>query len=155
MKIELGMKVRDRVTGYSGVAVSRRKITSGVDQIGIQPPMKADGTIENGYDFDECQIEVVDASQVVTPLEPIKIECDFGDLATDKITGYKGRVTAIVLFLNGCAKVGIRAAFKEKDEFLKDVKFFDYTDLEFEKKKEVKAEPKRKTGGPMSKRDYA
>jgi hypothetical protein len=66
--ITLGQKVRDKVSGVTGIAIGRTEWLTGCNTIVIQPPMKADDTTKKpeSISADEPWCEVLDA----TPLEP-------------------------------------------------------------------------------------
>lgn len=53
----LGMKVRDRVTGFQGVAVSYVQYLTGCNQYGVTPPVGADGKYPACEYFDEQRLE--------------------------------------------------------------------------------------------------
>ena len=55
---KLGMKAKDKVTGFDGILVGRAEYLTGCTQYGIAPPAK-DGKIESAQWFDEGRIEVV------------------------------------------------------------------------------------------------
>jgi len=58
MKIELGMTVRDTITGLEGIAVCRCLYLHGCDHIGIQPKAnKTTGIIPPVAWIDEPQVE--------------------------------------------------------------------------------------------------
>lgn len=59
VKIRLGQKVRDVVTGYTGIAVSATEFLQGCRRIGVQTLVKEDGSIPDEYGFDEPCLEVV------------------------------------------------------------------------------------------------
>ncbi len=52
-EIQLGDKVKDRVTGFIGIAVARTKWITGCDRIGVQPI----GMNEKGEPFDSCAFD--------------------------------------------------------------------------------------------------
>ncbi len=56
--IELGMKAKDKVTGFEGIIVGRCRYLTGCDQYGLAPAAK-EGKIEPAQWFDEGRIEVV------------------------------------------------------------------------------------------------
>lgn len=60
--IKLGDKVKDTVTGFTGVAVARTEWLNGCTRWNIQPPMKKDGTLPQCESFDEPQLEVLKPS---------------------------------------------------------------------------------------------
>ena len=70
MRISLGDKVRDTLTGVEGIAFGRSSYMTGCDHVGI----KRSGTDPNGKAFDlhwvdEPLVEVVEAS-AYTPADP-------------------------------------------------------------------------------------
>jgi hypothetical protein len=59
-KIELGNLVKDKVSGISGIAVSRTEFLNGCVRYSLQPkPAKKDGSMPAELWFDEKQLEVV------------------------------------------------------------------------------------------------
>lgn len=54
----LGKKLKDKITGFEGIAVAHCKYLTGCDQYGLQPPLR-DGKIEPSQWFDEGRLEVV------------------------------------------------------------------------------------------------
>lgn len=63
-EINLGDQVKDRVTGYEGIAVGRTTFLNGCDRIGIQPKVGADGKIPDTVWFDEPQVAIVQSGVV-------------------------------------------------------------------------------------------
>ena len=60
MEIKLGMKARDKVTGFEGIIVSRTEFLNGCVRYSIQPELnKKDKTIPSEAWFDEQQIEII------------------------------------------------------------------------------------------------
>ena len=57
---ELGVKVKDRLTGLTGIAVLRVKNRHSSDQYGIQPPMNKKCEIPDLKTFDEEDLEQID-----------------------------------------------------------------------------------------------
>ena len=68
MKIELGSKVRDRVTGFEGIAIGRTIWLTGCDNIGVQPAVK-DSKLEEVRWFDEIRLEVIGTPTQLYPAE--------------------------------------------------------------------------------------
>ena len=66
MKFNLGDKVRDKVTGFVGIAVSRTEWLNKCIRYGVAPPkVNKDGKIDDAQHFDEEQLELVKASVIV------------------------------------------------------------------------------------------
>lgn len=147
-KVELGQKAKDLITGFEGIAVYRGIRRSGVDRISLQPGhVLPDGKLPESQDFDETQLVVTDANRLIA-VEPLKVECDFGDEATYRFADFKGKVVSIVYYVNGCARIGLQREVDKKEKFLPELKYFDYGDLEFTKAKPVEVTNRSKTGGP-------
>ena len=64
MKISLGTVVRDKVTGFMGVAENRATFMYGVDRYCIQPKVDKDGKIPESSMIDEPQLEIVKTGQI-------------------------------------------------------------------------------------------
>lgn len=60
MTIELGSKVRDRVTGFTGIAIGETRWLVGCLRITVQPQeLDKDGKQKDAASFDEPQLEVL------------------------------------------------------------------------------------------------
>lgn len=58
--MKLGQKLKDKVSGVAGIAVSRTEFINGCVRFAIQPPMnKKDNTLPPELWFDEKQLTVV------------------------------------------------------------------------------------------------
>jgi FAD synthase len=58
-EIKLGMKVRDKVSGFEGIAITRVEFLNGCVQIGVKPKINKDGKMEEAHHIDIQQLEVV------------------------------------------------------------------------------------------------
>lgn len=58
MKINLGDKVKDTVSGFAGVVTCRHEYLNGCARLSIQPPVNKDGTLPEERSFDEPQLKV-------------------------------------------------------------------------------------------------
>lgn len=63
MKVKLGQKVKDTVTGFSGTVVCRSEWLNGCARIIIQPPIDKDGKIPCSECIDENQLEIVEETK--------------------------------------------------------------------------------------------
>lgn len=63
----LGLKVRDRVTGFEGVATSVTFDLFGCVQTFVIPPVNQDGKIPHGAWFDAHRLETLSSNPVMTP----------------------------------------------------------------------------------------
>lgn len=98
----LGKRVKDSITGFTGIVTQILHKANGNVQYGIQPV--GDGnTYPDAMFIDYHTIEIVDdgVADKVTPItNPTTIK--IGDEIQDKITKYRGIVTEIAIHLNGC-----------------------------------------------------
>jgi hypothetical protein len=84
-KHKLGDRVKDRVTGYTGIVTSQIKHLNGCHQYGVSAPIDDQGKMVDGYNIDEAQLEPVDdglnekpvpqtpTGGAMTPIKPNKI----------------------------------------------------------------------------------
>lgn len=63
--IDLGWTVRDRVTGFQGVAMGYVQYLSGCNQVLVVPRVDKDGKIQPGEWLDEQRLERVGDEQIV------------------------------------------------------------------------------------------
>lgn len=62
--IELGTKVKDVVTGLTGIATARIEYINGCVQYAITPPVQADGKVNDSLWVDHQRIDIVDAGVI-------------------------------------------------------------------------------------------
>lgn len=65
IKIPLGVKVRDKITGFVGIVTGRCEYLTGCHQVLVSPPVKADGSHVDAHWYDEQRLDVIDATAVV------------------------------------------------------------------------------------------
>lgn len=152
-EIKLGMTVKDKVTGFQGIAEHRATYLYGVDHICIQPPMKEDGTVPDSKIFDEPQIEIVNEERVIVADPPKTYKVKLGDKVEDKISKFQGIAIGRAFYLNGCVRVCIQPKNAVPLFGMKKNTEWFYEDqiniLKTEPIKDVKEKPKhKKTGGP-------
>ena len=59
MKIKLGQIVKDKVSGFKGVAVAEHIYLQGCSRFTVQPEVDKEGKLPDTQTFDEPQLEVV------------------------------------------------------------------------------------------------
>lgn len=64
MKIELGDKVKDTITGFKGVVVCIATYLNGCRRLAIQPPLSKDGDFKEATYFDEPQIMLISKATI-------------------------------------------------------------------------------------------
>lgn len=138
-------ELRDTVTGFEGTVVAIVDYASRGTQYGLQPKCK-DNLIPDVQAIDEAQLELVKAAgEKRTPFA----ESTFnnGDKVRDKVTGFKGTITARTEYLNGCIHYSVTPRVHER-KIIRTERFAQ-ADLEI-----LQANPKpaadTKTGGPRT-----
>ena len=63
--IDLGMTVKDRVSGFKGVATAKVEYLNGCTQFCVVPKLGKDGKKQGGVYFDVGQLEIVSRKRVV------------------------------------------------------------------------------------------
>ena len=63
-EVALGDKVRDKVTGFEGIAVARCEYITGCDHIEIKPQSLHNGKTIEGHWFDVARIEILESSAI-------------------------------------------------------------------------------------------
>ena len=63
--IKLGDKVRDKVSGFTGIAVARHIYLEGCTRISIQPEIDKDGKLPESMSFDEPLIEIIEPQKII------------------------------------------------------------------------------------------
>lgn len=59
MTIELGDKVKCRVTGFSGIVISKTVHLNGCDRFHVQPACGKDGKYPDGWNIDEHSLDII------------------------------------------------------------------------------------------------
>ena len=63
--VRLGQKVKHRVSGFTGVAVSRHEYLSGCARISVMPKCKKKDELPEEKVFDELELEVLEKKSVM------------------------------------------------------------------------------------------
>lgn len=62
--VKVGDRVKDQITGFTGIATARYEYLYGCVRINVQSEKLKDGKVEDGFTFDEDQLQVVKAGAV-------------------------------------------------------------------------------------------
>ena len=71
-KITLGNRVKDKVSGFVGIAISKTEYLNGCIQYGVQPQTKESDKKPETEFFDAEQLEVLKTGGLVNPEREIK-----------------------------------------------------------------------------------
>ncbi len=69
-EVKLGMNVRDKITGLTGIATGRSEWLNGCDRISVQPPAK-DDKIPDAFWIDEMNLEIVGTKHPHLKKQPV------------------------------------------------------------------------------------
>ena len=156
--IQLGSLVKDKINGFSGVAMSSTVWLYGCIRVYVEPQELFEGKPVSGHTFDEQRLEVVKAPSSLLaslPVEPSKIA--LGSTVKDAITGFKGVVVATTTMLGGRATVGVESQSLAKDGKPTEGSWFEEARVELIKGPNpkllppavVKAAVEKPPGGPQ------
>jgi len=79
-KLKLGLKYRDKVTGFVGIAISKVVYMNGCEQYCLKAPIDKDGKLVDGQYFDDVQIELVKEPKKVDLKKVPKLKKTGGDM---------------------------------------------------------------------------
>ena len=113
-KVPMGSEARDAISGISGIITSVFYKLSGSVMLGLQP--KGDGEkMPEAWTVDEQIIELVEGGRTIPALDPGAPLIALGHSVEDRVTKFKGTVTAIVVHINGCISGVVTAPGLTKD----------------------------------------
>lgn len=148
---KLGMKLRDTITGYAGIATCYIESPYNMPRYGLQPAIKDDGTLPDAYTFDDSDLEILEAGKVF--IEPKVINSfqktfNFGDKVTDTLSKFTGKIVNKKTFLSGCVHYMVVSEGTD-GKFGQDV---DFSSGRLELVKPAKTElSSGRGGGPLEK----
>lgn len=62
--VDLGDEVKDKISGFRGIAVARHSYIEGCNRISVQPVIDRDGKLPDSVTFDEPCLEVVTIQKI-------------------------------------------------------------------------------------------
>jgi len=104
--ITLGYEVKDVITGFTGIVVAYAEHLHNCDRAAVQPRELKDGSPVDALWFDVPQLELVGARSVPVQVAAI-LALKLGDEVADSLSPFKGKVTGIATWINGCRRVGV------------------------------------------------
>ncbi len=144
--IQLGDVVKDDISGYEGVTISRSEWLHNCPRFLVQSQEVKDGKPVDAISFDEPSLILVKRGHLeVTPVVRPKELVALGDEVKDKLTGLEGVAIGWTVWTNGCSRINIQPRTL-KDGVPVISTTVDEKDCEILKR--AKPEPKPVTGGP-------
>ena len=112
----LGLRGRDRVTGFEGVVLSVIFYIEENIQVLLTPPMDKDGKLPDQHQFDINRIEIIDGDRAMAlpnfTDEPVQ---NLGLKGRDRVIDFTGILSAVSYDLMGCVQYAVSPPAK-KDE---------------------------------------
>jgi len=73
----LGKKVKDKITGFEGIATSKHIYLTGCNQYALQPVINKEGKVPDREYFDEGRLEIIGEGINLEEIAGEKPGCDF------------------------------------------------------------------------------
>lgn len=100
-KLALGLTLRDKISGFTGIAASQIDFLTGNVQFVLQGEAK-DGAIPEGVGIDAHQLFVVPCSGTVPTIPAPAHSIELGWKVKDIVMGVEGIAVRRATFVNGC-----------------------------------------------------
>lgn len=115
--IELGSIVKDKITRFTGIAMSSTTWLFGCVRIHVEPQELHDGKPIAMQVFDEQRLEIVGPipAKLACAMPIVMSHVVLGSLVRDMVTGFTGVVVGTSTWLGGPARVGVEARQLNKD----------------------------------------
>jgi hypothetical protein len=127
--IGLGDRVKDPISGASGIVVAVSRYLTGSIRIGVTPETTKDNKPVENIDFDQSAVLLVKAA-VHRPMVAIAGgEIGLGDRVKAKVTGLRGIVDSETTWLHGCRRYGVKPEGLHEGREI-DRHYFDEPELE-------------------------
>ncbi len=147
--IELGNKIKSKISGFEGITTSKSTSLSGSVQFNIRPNgLTKDFEPITGQWYDVQELEKIDDGlSKEYDLQPLETDISLGDTVVH-INGFTGVAMELIEYLNGCFYFGVMPKVGDDNkmpslEYI-PVQYLSATKVE---KKEVVSDP---TGGAPS-----
>ena len=99
--INLGDRVRDKITQFTGIAIEQNECITGCNTVYVETEFLESGKLKSAKAFSELRLEVIE-SQIFENNSPHnQKEFSFGSKVRDIITGFQGIVTGRSSGLSG------------------------------------------------------
>ena len=144
--IEIGDKVKDKVSNLEGTVVAKTDYLYGCSRIAIQYGFDRDGKPLEALSVDEPQATLLEKKVIARESFSKERVIKLGDKVMDIVSDFEGIAFGRAEFLYGCTRIAI-APKKGKDGKLIDSCWFDEPQVKVLKEKVVET-GNRNTGGP-------
>lgn len=145
----LGDRVKDLITGFTGVIVCYSIHEFNTDTVSVQSDtLDAEGLPKKPQQFDITQLQLVERGVINYKLS-LPNKFNIGDLVKHAHTKFKGRVTCKTVWINGCNRITVVPVDLDKDGKVREEGWGSDLEWVLVKAAKPKEPVKHKTGGPM------
>lgn len=116
--IKLGNKVKDVVSGFTGIVTARMTSLNGMVQYVVRPPQTKDkpDILPDAQFFDYQQLKIMTGGLKDIISNIVQTDIELGTQVEDIVTGFKGTAIAKMEFTNGCLQICIKPKMSKKDK---------------------------------------
>ncbi len=143
----LGYLLRDKVTGFTGVATAFATSPHNVDRYALMP-LSVDNKMGDAYDIDAALLEKVEETRRMEPVPLAPVDINYGDEVEDSQTGFRGKAGTKVQHITGCTTFIVNPP-PDKEGKYQDGLNFASTRLKVIKPVAIQA-PQATRGGPAT-----
>lgn len=148
---ELGSKVKDKLSGFTGVVMTVTEHLHGCRQYVVEPQETKDGKLLEQYYFQELRLELVEPSVLPAMTQKAPSRIKLGSHVRDNVTDFEGIAVTRSLHINGTVWIGIQPQKLHEGKVI-DSHDFDEQRVEVieEKAPVVSRQSVATTGGPQA-----
>lgn len=155
-KINLGDKVSDNISGFSGVVVSATQWLHNCNTYSVKPTKLLKGVPIENQSFDELMLTVIERDFVKADSRNNDFKFELGDTVKSVMEGYTGIITARCKWFTGCNNYSLKSTELNHEGKPTDNIWYEQDNLIlvaknpwFEQEEEVKQAKQVNTGGPV------
>ena len=148
-RVEIGDRVKDKVSEFEGIVISRTEFMAGCERIEVQAEKLHEGEPVEPQLFDAPNLDVIKQSAVPWK-HSAKPKLKFGDKVWHKINGFSGVVTSHTYQLSGNTLIGVTPDKLGKDSKPRQPIAFPPDMVSKRKPKAVTVKKEKRTGGNQS-----
>lgn len=149
-QVGLGIRCRDEITGFEGVATIQTEHLNGCLRLLLEPTERnSKGEMIERCSFDIQQLKAVSGSERCK-VKIIRPKIPMSAMVRDMVTGISGMVVARSTLLGGSPEIGIQPKGLKENGSPLDALFFAENRVEIIKNTEEQGKPQKRSGGPQS-----